>query len=112
MMAPRCLARDRSTPRSCRCLSSARARRAWPARLAWQAGADYDAVILATGFRPGLAELVAIPGLLDEAGYPRAARGTGSASQVFFVGYRIVSTGHLREIALEARSVAAAISAA
>lgn len=73
--------------------------------------AAFDAVILATGYRPGLAELLAVPGALDEAGYPRAGQGTGPARGLFFVGYRVVATGQLREIAIEARSVAVAIGA-
>lgn len=73
---------------------------------------DFDAIVLATGFHPALAELVAIPGALDEAGCPRGLRGEGAATNVFFVGYHIVATGHLREIGSEARRVAAAIAAA
>jgi len=73
--------------------------------------ADFDAVILATGFHPALAQLLAVPGALDQAGHPAAGRGTGAAANVFFVGYRIVATGHLRQIGIEAQSVAAAIAA-
>jgi cation diffusion facilitator CzcD-associated flavoprotein CzcO len=73
--------------------------------------ADFDAIVLATGFHPALAEIVTVPGALDDAGYPRASRGTGVAGNIFFVGYRIVATGHLREIGIEARAVAAAIAA-
>lgn len=72
---------------------------------------DFDAVVLATGFKAALAELMDVPGALDQAGQPRGSPGTGAASKVFFVGYLIVATGHLREIGLEARKVAAAIAA-
>jgi len=72
---------------------------------------DFDAVILATGFQHALADLIAVPGALDPAGQPRGGRGTGAAARIFFVGYRIVATGHLRQIGIEARKVAAAIAA-
>lgn len=72
---------------------------------------DFDAVILATGSRPALADLIAVPGALDGEGHPRAFRGSDAAAQVFFVGYRIVATGHLREIGLEAQAVAATLAA-
>jgi indole-3-pyruvate monooxygenase len=70
----------------------------------------FDAAILATGYRPGLGELVDVPGALDEAGYPRDWRGGGAAPHLFFVGYANVATGLLREIALEAEAVAAALA--
>jgi indole-3-pyruvate monooxygenase len=73
--------------------------------------AEFDAVILATGFQHGLGDLLAVPGALDGEGHPRGSRGIGAADQVFFVGYRIVATGHLREVGIEAQAVAAAIAA-
>ena len=47
---------------------------------------DFDAVVLATGFRPALAELLAIPGVLDTEGYPLDWRGGGVCPNLFFVG--------------------------
>jgi len=73
---------------------------------------DFDAVVLATGYRPALEELVDVPGVLDEHGYPRDWRGGGASPNLFFVGYANVSTGLLREIALEAEAVAAALAPA
>jgi cation diffusion facilitator CzcD-associated flavoprotein CzcO len=68
----------------------------------------FDAVVLATGFRPALAELVDVPDTLDDEGYPR----TGAATPgLFFVGYRVVATGLLREIGIEAERVASTIAA-
>ena len=73
--------------------------------------ADFEAVILATGFRPALAEFVDVPGALDEAGDPcNWQGGDGPCRNLFFVGYEIVPTGHLREIAIQAQAVAAAIA--
>jgi len=73
--------------------------------------ADFEAIILATGFHPALSEIVAVPGALDEAGCPRPSPAASAGASLFFVGYRIVATGHLREIGREARAVAAAIAA-
>jgi indole-3-pyruvate monooxygenase len=72
--------------------------------------AELDAVVLATGFRAALAELVAVPGVLDDSGSPRDWRAGGAGPNLFFVGYEIVPTGHLRQIALRAEAVAAEIA--
>jgi indole-3-pyruvate monooxygenase len=74
--------------------------------------AAFDAVVLATGFRPALEEIVDVPGALDDDGHPRDWRGGGARANLFFVGYEIVPTGHLREIALRAEAVAAEIARA
>ena len=74
--------------------------------------AELDAVVLATGFRAALEELVAVPGVLDDSGSPRDWRGGGACPNLFFVGYEIVPTGHLREIAIRAEAVAAEIAGA
>jgi indole-3-pyruvate monooxygenase len=67
----------------------------------------FDAVVLATGFRPALAEIVDVPGILDDDGLPRPDALPG----LFFVGYRNVATGLLREIGIEAEAAAKAIAA-
>jgi indole-3-pyruvate monooxygenase len=72
--------------------------------------AEVDAIVLATGFRAALAEFVAVPGVLDDGGSPRDWRGGGACPNLFFVGYEVVPTGHLRQIALRARAVAAEIA--
>ena len=74
--------------------------------------AELDAVVLATGFRAALAEFVAVPGVLDDSGAPRDWRAGGACPNLFFVGYEIVPTGHLREIAIRAEAVAAEIAGA
>jgi indole-3-pyruvate monooxygenase len=74
--------------------------------------AELDAVVLATGFRAALEDFVAIPGVLDDRGAPRDWRAGGSCPNLFFVGYEIVPTGHLREIAIRAEAVAAEIARA
>jgi indole-3-pyruvate monooxygenase len=73
---------------------------------------EFDVVILATGFRPALAELVDVPGALDADGHPRDWRGGAAHPGLFFVGYENVATGLLRELALQAQAVAAALGVA
>jgi hypothetical protein len=68
--------------------------------------AELEAVVLATGYRPALDELVDVPGVLDARGAPRDWRGGGACPNLFFVGYEVVATGLLRQIALEAEAVA------
>ena len=72
---------------------------------------DADAAILATGYRPGLAEMVAVPGALNPAGYPLDWKAGGAHRGLYFVGYQNVSTGLLREIGLQAQAVAADVAA-
>ena len=68
----------------------------------------FDAVILGTGFRPGLADLLgAVPGVLDATGYPLACGAPTARRGLFFVGPIPSPLGQLRRIGLEARRVAA-----
>ena len=71
---------------------------------------ELDAAILATGYRPGLADIVFVVGALDDAGCPRDWKGGGARAGLYFVGYRIVATGLLREIGREAEAVAADVA--
>jgi cation diffusion facilitator CzcD-associated flavoprotein CzcO len=66
---------------------------------------QFDAIILATGFRPDLRQL--IPGIdaFDAQGMPRAT-GKPSAPGLYFCGQITVPTGQLREIAIEAERIA------
>ncbi|HLK94097.1 MAG TPA: NAD(P)/FAD-dependent oxidoreductase [Polyangia bacterium] len=75
-----------------------------------ESAADFDAVVLATGFRPALEDFLGVPGVLGEDGVPRGWRGGGACPNLFFVGYEIVASGHLRQIALRAEAVAAALA--
>lgn len=70
---------------------------------------EFDAVVLATGYRPALEDIVAVAGVLDDEGCPRDWKG-GAHPGLFFVGYQQPPTGLLREIALQAEAVAAAIA--
>ncbi len=60
----------------------------------------FDAIILATGYRPNYGSY--LPG-------DAAPGATGGASGIYFVGYRNVITGLLREISREAMAIAADI---
>ena len=85
------------------------------ARFADGSAADYDAIVLATGYRPGLAPLfddAHAADLLDERGLPRTSGRESALPGLFFVGYHSPITGMLREIAREARRVASAIARA
>lgn len=72
--------------------------------------ADYDAVILATGFSPALGDLLCdVPGVLDTDGAPLVSGGASAASGLFFCGFEVVPSGTLRQIGIEARAIAALI---
>jgi putative flavoprotein involved in K+ transport len=72
-----------------------------------------DAVIAATGYRPGLDRLVGGLGVLDPDGYPvvHGPRTAPAAPDLYFVGLTVELSGLLREIAREAGRVARRISA-
>jgi indole-3-pyruvate monooxygenase len=74
--------------------------------------AELDAVVLATGYRPALGEILDMPGVLDDQGVPRDWRGGGVQPNLFFVGYTQPATGLLRQIGIEAEAAAAAIATA
>lgn len=70
-----------------------------------------DAVIAATGYRPGLEPLVGHLGLLDERGVPRAPRGEEAAPGLRFIGYWPLPA-HINHIGREARRAAKEIAGA
>jgi cation diffusion facilitator CzcD-associated flavoprotein CzcO len=69
---------------------------------------EVDAVVLATGYHSGLAELLDVPELLDRTGRP--TQETRAARNIHFVGYRNSLSGLLRQIGVEAEAVARAIA--
>lgn len=71
---------------------------------------EFAAVILGTGYRPALADFLAVAGeVCDERGVPRRS-GHETLPGLFFCGFYVSPTGMLREIAIEARRIAAAIA--
>ena len=72
---------------------------------------DYDAVILATGYRAALAELLAdVPGVLNADGAPLVSGAATAAPGLFFCGFTVMPSGTLRQIGLDARGIAALIA--
>jgi Pyridine nucleotide-disulphide oxidoreductase len=72
----------------------------------------FDAIVLATGYRPGLDRFISgFEAAVDERGKPRRFGAETYVPGLFFVGFRNPPTGALREITREAPRVAAAIRA-
>lgn len=70
-----------------------------------------DAVICATGYRPGLWDMVGHLGVLDECGTPliHGPDCSPAAPNLHFVGITVQLAGLLREIGLDARAVGRAL---
>lgn len=80
------------------------------ARFAGGAARDFDGVVLATGYRPELsAFLQGADGVLGPDGVPKAS-GAETLPGLFFCGFFVTPTGMFREIAREAKRIAAAIA--
>jgi putative flavoprotein involved in K+ transport len=73
-----------------------------------------DAVIAATGFRRALEELVGDYGLVGPNGRPivHGDRTHPSAPNLYFIGFTNPISGNLREVGIDARRIARAVSAA
>jgi cation diffusion facilitator CzcD-associated flavoprotein CzcO len=72
----------------------------------------FDAVILATGYRPAVADFLAAPDqVLNPNGIPRAHGARTALPGLYFCGFHVVATGMLREIGREARAIAREIRA-
>jgi cation diffusion facilitator CzcD-associated flavoprotein CzcO len=68
----------------------------------------FDAVILATGFRPDLRLLMSdVAGVFDRHGMPLLTGQATAAPGLYFCGHVTVPTGQLREIGIEAQQIAA-----
>jgi cation diffusion facilitator CzcD-associated flavoprotein CzcO len=68
---------------------------------------EFDAIILATGFRPDLRQLIAdVEGVFDRHGMPLVTGQTTKAPGLYFCGQITSPTGQLREIGLEAHRIA------
>jgi indole-3-pyruvate monooxygenase len=71
---------------------------------------DFDAVILATGYRPRIDEFLDAPASLDADGAPVVSGYESSSPGLFFCGYHVAETGMLREMGIEARRIAECIA--
>jgi cation diffusion facilitator CzcD-associated flavoprotein CzcO len=68
---------------------------------------NFDAVILATGFRPDLRRLIPdVDGVFDRHGMPRVTGQATAAPGLYFCGHVTSPTGQLREIGIEAQRIA------
>ena len=73
---------------------------------------QFDAIIQATGYKPDLRSILPDAGsVLDGNGQPTASGKISGQDGLWFCGYKVVPTGHLREIRLEAEAIAAEIPA-
>jgi len=67
----------------------------------------FDAIILATGFRPDLRQLMpGLEGVFDQHGMPLVTGQATNAPGLYFCGQITSPTGQLREIGLEAQRIA------
>jgi cation diffusion facilitator CzcD-associated flavoprotein CzcO len=74
---------------------------------------EFDAVILATGYRPRVnAFLEGALAAYDDEGTPLFSGSESPVPGLYFCGFHVSPTGMLREIALEARRISAAIAKA
>ncbi|KMS71544.1 monooxygenase [Streptomyces viridochromogenes] len=71
-----------------------------------------DVVIAATGYRPRLESLLAVPSVLDDAGYPvvRGPRTCATAPHLYFTGFTNPLSGALYQAGVEARGIARAVA--
>jgi thioredoxin reductase len=68
---------------------------------------EFDAVILATGYRPDLRHLMpGVEGVLDRHGMPLLTGRATAQPGLFFCGQITAATGQFREIGREARRIA------
>ncbi len=71
----------------------------------------FDAVIMATGYRPGLNTfLKGDSAVYDKEGKPRSSGQPTAVPGLYFCGYYVSPTGMLREISKEARQISALIA--
>lgn len=73
--------------------------------------ARFDAVVLATGYRPALAEFLEdVDKVTDENGVPRVSGGESPLPGLYFCGFYVSPAGMLHEIATEAPHIAEQIA--
>jgi len=72
---------------------------------------EFDAIVLATGYTTGLAAMFPDHrSVLDSAERPLVSGRESGVPGLYFCGYDVVSTGMLRQIGIEAASIAKALS--
>lgn len=74
--------------------------------------ASFDAIVLATGYRPALADfLKQADQVTDSSGVPLSSGEETRLTGLYFCGFYVAPTGMLREIGIEARRIARQIKA-
>jgi len=73
--------------------------------------ANFDAVVLATGYRPSVDDFLKVPDVLRADGTPSTTGCESPIHGLYFCGYYISPTGMLRAIGIEARKITASIGA-
>lgn len=71
----------------------------------------FDAVVLATGYRPRVHDFLQATGVYNEEGMPLTSGCESPQKGLYFCGYYVSPTGMLREIAIEAKKISASIAA-
>lgn len=70
-----------------------------------------DAIVAATGYTQDLRPLLpGVEGVLDARGLPRHCGGPTAAPGLYFISYRASPNGQLRQIGIEARGIARAVT--
>jgi cation diffusion facilitator CzcD-associated flavoprotein CzcO len=67
--------------------------------------ARFDAIILATGYRPQVNDFLHAPTVFDDNGTPHASGQESQIAGLYFCGFYVSPTGMLREIAQEAMQI-------
>lgn len=71
---------------------------------------EFDAIVLATGFRPALDDLLPDCAVrFGESGCPQRGDLHPGGDGLYFCGFHVVPTGHLRQIGMEAQAIASKI---
>ncbi|HEY6033216.1 MAG TPA: NAD(P)/FAD-dependent oxidoreductase [Kofleriaceae bacterium] len=65
----------------------------------------FDAVVLATGYRPGVAQFLTAPGTLDERGIPTTSGTRTAIPGLYYCGFYVSPYGMFRAINGEARAI-------
>jgi putative flavoprotein involved in K+ transport len=72
---------------------------------------DFDVVVAATGFGTGLAQLLEVPGTVDDDGQPRFRSGRPTAFPgLYFMGFDETVRGHLFEARRESKRLARSVA--
>jgi putative flavoprotein involved in K+ transport len=72
--------------------------------------ADYDAVLLGTGYRAAIDDFLEADGVLDRDGTPLVSGGPAAQPGPWFCGFKVVSGGTLGLIRAEAPEIARQIA--